>query len=135
MYSSITGQPYSAHEYDYSAGNALIGSNFYYTDVTGQAYTGEVVDYNGAGQLTSTAFAGVTGTGYSAYEYNSRRSFAGSKFSLRRCRPARHIRPTSSITIRRRFRRRQVLFTERPASPTPAKKRISTPMGDLERAS
>ena len=52
VYSSITGQPYSAYEYEYSTGNAMIGSNYYYTDVTGQAYTGEEVDYNGAGQLT-----------------------------------------------------------------------------------
>ena len=45
----------------YSAGNALIGSKFYYTGITGQAYTSEEVDYNGAGLLTRTAFTGVTG--------------------------------------------------------------------------
>jgi hypothetical protein len=70
FYTNVTGEPYSSYEYDYSPGNAFIGSKFYYTGITGQAYTGEEVDYNGAGQLTRTAFTGATGAGYSAYQYN-----------------------------------------------------------------
>ena len=66
FFTNVTGEPYSSYEYDYSAGNALIGSKFDYTGVTGQAYTGEEVDYNGAGLLTSAAFTGVTGAAYSA---------------------------------------------------------------------
>ena len=70
FYTNVTGEPYSSYEYDYSAGNAVIGSKFYYTGITGQAYTGEEVDYNGAGLLTRTAFTGVTDPAYSAYQYN-----------------------------------------------------------------
>jgi hypothetical protein len=83
VYSSITGKPYSAYEYEYSTGNAMIGSNYYYTDVTGQAYTGEEVDYNGAGQLTQTAFTGVTGAAYSAFQYDYVGGvFSGSQFTF-----------------------------------------------------
>ena len=70
FFTNITGEPYSSYEYDYSAGNALIGSKFDYTGITGQAYTGEQVDYNGPGLLTSAAFTGVTGAAYSAYQYD-----------------------------------------------------------------
>ena len=83
FYTNVTGEPYSSFEYDYSAGNALIGSKFYYTGITGQAYTGEEVDYNGAGLLTRTAFTGVTGPAYSAYQYNYVGGvFSGSEFTF-----------------------------------------------------
>ena len=70
FFTNVTGKPYSSYEYDYSAGNARIGSKFDYTGITGQAYTGEEVDYNGAGLLTSAAFTGVTGAAYSAFQYD-----------------------------------------------------------------
>jgi uncharacterized repeat protein (TIGR03803 family) len=83
FYTNVTGEPYSSYEYDYSAGDALIGSKFYYTRITGQAYTGEEVDYNGAGLLTRTAFTGVTGAAYSSYQYDYVGGvFAGSQFTF-----------------------------------------------------
>jgi uncharacterized repeat protein (TIGR03803 family) len=83
FFTNITDEPYSSYEYDYSAGNALIGSKFYYTDITGQAYTGEELDYNGAGLLTSAAFTGVTDPAYSAYQYDYVGGvFAGSQFTF-----------------------------------------------------
>ena len=83
FYTNVTGEPYSSYEYDYSAGDALIGSKFYYTGITGQAYTGEEVDYNGAGLLTRTAFTGVTGAAYSAYQYDYVGGvFSGSQFTF-----------------------------------------------------
>jgi hypothetical protein len=83
FFTNVTGEPYSAYEYDYSAGNARIGSKFDYTDITGQAYTGEAVDYNGAGLLARAAFTGVTGAAYSAYQYDYVGGvFAGSQFTF-----------------------------------------------------
>ena len=83
FFTNVTGEPYSSYEYDYSAGNALIGSKFDYTGITGQAYTGEEVDYNGAGLLTSAAFTGVTGAAYSAYQYDYVGGvFSGSQFTF-----------------------------------------------------
>ena len=83
FFTNVTGQPYSSYEYDYSAGNALIGSKFYYTGITGQPYTGEVVDYDGAGLLTSTTFTGLTDPAYSAYQYDYVGGvFSGSQFTF-----------------------------------------------------
>jgi hypothetical protein len=83
FFTNVTDEPYSSYEYDYSAGNALVGSKFYYTDISGQAYTGEELDYNGAGLLTRDAFTGVTGAAYSAYQYDYVGGvFAGSQFTF-----------------------------------------------------
>jgi hypothetical protein len=77
------GSPFSAYQDDYSAGNALIGTQFYYSGITGKAYTGEEVDYNGAGLSTKAAFTGVTGAAYSAYQYDYVGGvFAGSQFTF-----------------------------------------------------
>jgi hypothetical protein len=70
FFTNVAGKPYSSYEYDYSGGNARIGSKFDYTGITGQAYTGVEVDYNGAGLLTGAAFTGVTGAAYSAFQYD-----------------------------------------------------------------
>ena len=129
FFTNVTGQPYSSYEYDYSAGNALIGSKFDYTGITGQPYTGEVVDYNGAGLLTSATFTGLTDPAYSAYQYDYVGGvFSGSQFTFTTV-PAgatyssyetdynqagNSLATASSSPISR-------------ASPTPAKKRISTP--------
>jgi hypothetical protein len=83
FFTNVAGEPYSAYEYDYSAGNARIGSKFDYTGITGKAYTGEEVDYNGAGLLARAAFTGVSGAAYSAYEYDYVGGvFCGSQFTF-----------------------------------------------------
>jgi uncharacterized repeat protein (TIGR03803 family) len=83
FFTNVIGPSYSSYEYDYSAGNALIGSKFYYTRITGQAYTGEVVDYNGAGLLTSATYTGLTDPAYSAYQYDYVGGvFSGSQFTF-----------------------------------------------------
>jgi YD repeat-containing protein len=81
VYSGVTGEPYSAFEYDYSSGN-FIASKFFYTAITSEPYTADEYDYDGAGRLTGIAFTGVTGTGYSSYEQDFVGGvFAGSSFT------------------------------------------------------
>ena len=83
FFTNVTGQPYSAYDYDYSAGNDFIGSKFFYTDVTGEPYTGYEYDYDGGGNVTRVDFTGVTGAAYSSYEYDFVGGvFAGSKFEV-----------------------------------------------------
>ena len=52
-------------------------------DVVGQAYTSNITYYDPAGNVTRMVFNGVTGTGYSSYEYDFTGGvFAGSKFFI-----------------------------------------------------
>jgi hypothetical protein len=71
----------SSVAYAFAGGN-LIGTDEFFTGLTG-AYTGYETDYNGGGQLTRFAFTGVTGAGYSSYEYDYVGGvFAGAKFDV-----------------------------------------------------
>ena len=76
-----TSQPFTSFDYVYSAGNALIGSKFFYAAPQGANYASSEYDYNGGGGLTRIAISGVSGQPYSAYEYDfNGSSLTGSKF-------------------------------------------------------
>ena len=70
LVANVSGQSYSAYQNDYSAGGDLVGVHFYYTNVANQPYTSFESDYNGGGKLTRSVFYGITGVGYSTYEYD-----------------------------------------------------------------
>ena len=71
------GDSFSSYVDQYSGGNELIGSRYYYTGITGKIYTGVEYDYTANSTLDRIDYTGVTGTGYSSYEYD----FVGGVFS------------------------------------------------------
>jgi hypothetical protein len=80
LVTGVSGQAYSAYQYNYNAGQ-YIDAVYDYTSVSGQPYASYSVSVDAAGDTTAEDFYGVSGSAYSSYEYDySNGNFIGSKF-------------------------------------------------------
>ena len=63
-----TGATYSSYDVDYDQAGNFTGDQFFFTNITGQFYTGEQEDFDASGALSSVLLTGITDQAYSALE-------------------------------------------------------------------
>ena len=63
-----TGATYSSYEVDYDQAGNFAGEQFFFTNIQGQSYTGEEEDLDASGALSSVLLTGIVDQAYSSLE-------------------------------------------------------------------
>ena len=63
-----TGATYSSYDVDYDQAGNFTGEQFFFTNITGQFYTGEQEDFDASGAVSSVLLTGITDQAYSSLE-------------------------------------------------------------------